>query len=210
MLLDIGKVKLPVELLHKQEALSPEEHELIQQHVDHSVRILANTKSVPHKVLRMIATHHERADGSGYPSSLRNKDIPIFGRIAGIVDSYDAMTTIRPYASNTYSPNDAINELYHLRDKTFQAELVEQFIQTVGLYPTGSLVELNSGAVGVVLEVNDLKRLYPTVMIILDKDKQPLDEFETMDLSSENQAGLQVEKALPHGSFGIQLDQLFL
>lgn len=210
MLLDVGKVKLPQALLHKKEAITAAESELIRQHVDHSVRMLAKSGSVSQKLLRMVATHHERYNGSGYPEGLKGKKIPIFGRIAGIVDSFDAMTTTRPYSAHTYSPNDAINELYQLRDSSFQAELVEQFIQTVGLYPTGSLVELNSGAVAVVIEVNDLKRLFPTVMMLLDKDKQPLEEFVTIDLSTDNKAGLLVEKALPQGAFGIKLEELFL
>lgn len=210
MLLDIGKLQLPPKLLHSTAPLTPEENIAMQQHVDLSVRILAKSKTVPAKILRMVATHHERFDTSGYPNALPNKEIPIFGRIAGIVDSYDAMTTSRPYNTKPYSPNDAINELYGLRDKTFQPELIEQFIQTVGLYPTGSLVELNSGAVAVVLEVNDLKRLYPTIMLILNSDKIPLEEFITIDLSTEKTAGLKVEKALPTGAYGIQLDQLFL
>lgn len=210
MLLDVGKVRLPVTLLHKREAISPQESTLIHQHVDHSLRILAATKVIPPDVLRMVATHHERADGSGYPEGIENDAIPIYGRIAGIVDSYDAMTTKRPYTDNIYTPHEAINELYRCRENYFQAELVEQFIQTVGLYPTGSLVEFNTGEVGVVLEVNDLKRLFPTVMLILDKDKRPLPEFQTMNLSKHSNPDIRISKALPHGAHGIKMDQLFL
>ena len=210
MLLDVGKVKLPTSLLHKREAISPEESTLIHQHVDHSLRILAGTKTIPADVLRMVATHHERANGSGYPEGIQNDAIPIYGRIAGIVDSYDAMTTKRPYTDDIYTPHEAINELYRCREISFQAELVEQFIQTVGLYPTGSLVEFESGEVGIVVEVNDLKRLYPTVMLILDKDKQPLAEFQTLNLSRSDRAGMKIIKALPHAAYGIKMDQLFL
>jgi len=210
MLLDIGKVKLSNDLLHKKDALSPEECRLIQRHVDYSVKILAKSKSVPSSVLRMVATHHERADGSGYPEGLKNNAIPIYGRIAGIVDSYDAMTTRKPYSEVVYTPHEAIHELYNCRNTIFQPELVEQFIQTVGLYPTGSLVECNSGEVGIVLEVNDLKRLFPTVMLILDKDKLPMQEFKTINLSKQKNSRLRVVKGLPYGSYGIKMDQLFL
>lgn len=210
MLLDIGKVKLPQTLLHKREAISPEERSLIHHHVDHSLRILAATKLIPTDVMRMVATHHERADGSGYPEGLENDSIPIYGRIAGIVDSYDAMTTKRPYTDDVYSPHEAINELYRCRGAYFQAELVEQFIQTVGLYPTGSLVEFNTGEVGVILEVNDLKRLFPTVMLVLDKDKRPLGEFRTVNLSKDIGSDLRISRALPSGAHGIKMDQLFL
>lgn len=209
MLLDLGKIRLPPELLNKTATITAAEAQLIRRHVDFSIRLLTRTKGISANIMRMVATHHERFSGKGYPQGLSNRDIPIYGRIAGIVDSYDAMTTPRPYSKRTQSPNEAINELYMLRDKSFQAELVEQFIQTVGLYPTGSLVELNSGAVGVVLEVNDLKRLYPTVMLVLDKDKQPLDQFETIDLS-DNTAGLRVSRALPTGAFGINIEEMFI
>ncbi len=210
MLLDIGKVKLSNDLWHKKDALSPEECKLIQRHVDYSVKILAKSKSAPSSVLRMVATHHERADGSGYPEGLKNNAIPIYGRIAGIVDSYDAMTTRKPYSEVVFTPHEAIHELYNCRNTIFQPELVEQFIQTVGLYPTGSLVECNSGEVGIVLEVNDLKRLFPTVMLILDKDKLPMQEFKKINLSKQKSSHLKVVKGLPYGSYGIKMDQLFL
>jgi HD-GYP domain-containing protein (c-di-GMP phosphodiesterase class II) len=210
MLLDIGKVKLPNEILNKKDVLTPEECDVIRMHVDYSLKILAQTQAIPHVVLRMVATHHERADGDGYPEGLTIEAIPIYGRIAGIVDSYDAMTTKRPHSDEYFTPHEAINELYLCRQSVFQEELVEQFIQTVGLYPTGSLVEFASGEVGVVIEVNDLKRLFPTVMIVLDKEKLPLDEFVTVNLSKREQTDLKVEKALPHGAYGIKMEQLFL
>ncbi len=209
MLLDIGQIKLPAELLHKPEKITRSESKIIEQHVDFSIRLLTKTRSVPMKVMRMIATHHERCDGSGYPLGLSDKQIPVFGRVAGIADSYDAMTTNRSNHKQAMSPNEAISELYSLRDKTFQAELVEQFIQAVGLYPTGSLVELNSGEVGVVLELNQQKRLCPTIMKILDSNKQPLKKFQTLDLSAITGGNLKVHRALPYGAFGIQLNKLF-
>lgn len=209
MLLDLGKSKLPPELLNKEKPITAEEGELIKKHVDYGVRILTKTPGITKNVMSMVATHHERTSGKGYPQGLMGDQIPIHGRIAGIVDSYDAMTTSRPYSDVTFSPNDAINELYKLRENSFQAELVEQFIQTVGLYPTGSLVELTSGAVAIVLEVNDLKRMYPTVMIVLDQMKRPLDEFETVNLADER-SGLMVKKGLEAGAFGIRSEELFI
>ena len=210
MMLDVGKARLPEGLLHKREAITVPETKLIHQHVDHSLRLLAATKVISPEVLRMVATHHERADGSGYPDGLKNDLIPIYGRIAGIVDSYDAMTTKRPYTDKIFTPHEAISELYKHRGTSFQAELVEQFIQTVGLYPTGSLVEFKSGEVGVVIEVNDLKRLFPTVMLILGKEKLPLAEFKTLNLSQYSDSDLRIAKALPDGAYGIKMDQLFL
>lgn len=216
LLLDTGKSKIPLELLKKKDALSSDEREQMRTHVDHGLRMLATptrgslNQKLPMEVLQMIATHHERADGSGYPQGLTNAEIPIFGRIAGIVDSFDAMTSKRPYVtSGPMPPHEAIAELYELRGKTFQGELVEQFIQTVGLYPTGSLVELNTGAVGAVIAVNGLRRLRPSIMILLDENKEPLQEFKYVDLSLTEEK-LSVATGLPPGTYGIDMKEIFL
>jgi HD-GYP domain-containing protein (c-di-GMP phosphodiesterase class II) len=216
LLLDTGKSRIPVALLKKKAALSPEERIQMQTHVDLGLRMLtasingSGTQKLSIEVLRMIATHHERADGSGYPQGLTNADIPIFGRIAGIVDSFDAMTSNRPYApGGPMPPHEAIAELYQLRGTAYQAELVEQFIQTVGLYPTGSLVELNTGAVGAVIAVNGLRRLRPSIMLLLDENKEPLQEFQYIDLSLTNE-DLSVATGLPPGAYGINMKEVFL
>ena len=129
LLLDVGKRDVPVDLLHKSGKLAKEEYRVLHGHVDHGVRMLSKSFSpagtslddrLPIEVLQMVATHHERADGSGYPQGLKNDEIPIFGRIAGIVDSFDAMTNPRPYSSeDPLSPHEAIAELYDLRGRLY-------------------------------------------------------------------------------------------
>ncbi|QFY89651.1 DUF3391 domain-containing protein [Magnetovirga frankeli] len=216
LLLDIGKTRLPPELLTKRKPLSAKERHLVHRHVNLGVRLLAlegqkqPEQGVDMQVLQMIATHHERADGSGYPQGLSNEQIPIFGRIAGLVDSFDAITSLRPYVQGgPRSAHEAISELYSLRDSRFQAELVEQFIQAVGLYPTGSLVELSSGEVGAVVAVNGLRRLRPKLMMILDSNKQPYPEFHYLDLASESR-DLRISRGLPPGAYGIDMHEFFL
>ena len=186
LLLDVGKNRIPDDVLNKKDGLTPEEIILLRSHVDLSVQILISYDDISHNVMRMVATHHERADGSGYPLGISNQDIPVYGKIAGIVDSFDAMTSQRPFSSIVFSPHKAISHLYELRNSLFQAEMVEQFIQTVGLYPTGTLVELNTGEVAVVTAISGLKRLRPTVILILDENKQPYEEFRTIDLTIPN------------------------
>jgi len=216
LLLDLGKSRLPVELLKKKGGLTEDELRIMHQHVDLGVKLLAaekdslNIKKLDMVVLQMIATHHERADGSGYPQGLNNQHIPMFGRIAGIVDSYDAMTSTRPFLNaGPRTPHEVIAELYDLRGSKFQAELVEQFIQTVGLYPTGSLVELNTGEVGAVVAINGLHRLKPRVMLLLDEHKEPYAEFRHLDLSAI-ESDVRVEKGLPPNAYGIDMKELFL
>ncbi|MBS0456330.1 MAG: DUF3391 domain-containing protein [Proteobacteria bacterium] len=213
LLFDVGKTRLPSDLLEKSGPFEDSDHQQMRVHVRASVEILEHTPGITPRTLQAVASHHERHDGSGYPKGLKGATIPIFGRLIGLIDSYDAMTSTRPYAA-ARSPHQAVMELYNTRDGLFQADLVEQFIQTCGVYPTGSMVELSDGRVGVVTAVHDLKRLRPSVMVLLDADKRPLPEFLALDMSQiEADAQgrlLTIRRGLPEGSHGIDPAELFL
>jgi putative nucleotidyltransferase with HDIG domain len=213
LLLDIGKTQLPEELLQATERLSPAQMVQIQKHVDYGMELLESASGVDPKILSMVATHHERFDGSGYPQGLKGEEIPLFGRIAAIVDTYDAVTSIRPYA-NAMSPHGAVGMLYEWRGIEFQPELVEQFIQAMGIYPTGTLVELTTGQVGVITSLSGSSRLRPRVMLILDADKQPRREFREVDLMHEKKSDdgkrLDIKRGLAPGAYGIDPKELFL
>ncbi|TZF91861.1 HD-GYP domain-containing protein [Cognatilysobacter lacus] len=213
LLCDVGKVRLSGELLSKTGRVTAEELGQLRSHVAESRRIVAETRGLSPMVARIVEHHHERHDGSGYPGALRGNAIPMPARIAGLVDSFDAMVSQRPYADSR-SPHQAVMELYQARDRLFQAELVEQFIRTCGVYPTGTLVELTDGSVGVVMSVNTLKRLRPTVMLLLDASKRPLDDFRLVDLAEvlDDADGepLNVRGGLPQGAYGIDRAALFL
>jgi HD-GYP domain-containing protein (c-di-GMP phosphodiesterase class II) len=213
LLFDVGKTRVPPALLTKQAVLDDIECGQMREHVQHSLDILADMPELSPATLEMVASHHERHDGSGYPQGLRGNAIPIAGRILGLVDTYDALTTQRAHAPGL-APHEAVSELYRARGNLFQTELVEQFIQACGIYPTGSLVELSDGYVGVVTAVHSLKRLRPSVMLLLDPDRRPLPQFRTIDLGDahgpESQAGISIAKGLPRGSHGIDPAELFL
>lgn len=120
------------------------------------------------------------------------------------------MTSERPYLNTgPYPPHEAISELYGLKESKFHTELVEQFIQTVGLYPIGSLVELSTGQVGAVVETNGLRRLKPSVMLLLNEKKEPYSEFEFLDLSNTSEV-VEVKSGLPPGAYGINMQEIFL
>lgn len=213
LLFDIGKLQLPDSLLAKPGRLTENEHRLILRHVEFGVEIAREIEGVDNQVLSVIASHHERHDGSGYPRGLPGHKIPVNGRIAALVDCYDAITSDRPY-SPAMSAYDAIQSLYEWRDKDFQADMVEQFIQCIGLYPTGTLVEMSTGEVGIVLAQNRVRRLRPQVMMLLDKDKYAYELNPIVDLIEEplDAGGKPVEilRPLPGGSYGIDAGDYYL
>ena len=213
MLLDIGKLKIPPLILNKKQQLSEREFALIKKHVDLSLKMAKDSSRVmPQAVIDMIASHHERFNGSGYPEAIKGTQIPLYSRIAAIADCYDAITSQRVYAK-PITHAQAIKQMYEWRGYDFQPELIEAFIQAVGVYPTGTLVELTSGEVGIVVKENPGKRLRPQVLVILDSDKQQRADFIEMDLSAATETGnqnVEIAKTLEPGAFGLDPETLYI
>jgi HD-GYP domain-containing protein (c-di-GMP phosphodiesterase class II) len=211
LLLDVGKIKLPTEMLNKDGPLTDVERAHMQTHVQHSLQIIREGGCVDQRVLDMVATHHERFDGSGYPKGLKGNQIPVFGRIGGIVDSYAAMTSTRPYAQ-AMSSYDAMREFKSLSDVLFQAEMVEQFIQAIGIFPVGTLVELNTGEIGVVLKENYTARLQPEIAVILDANKERLDDFRILNLYDQGtlEPTIWIERGVQPDAYDFDADEFFL
>jgi HD-GYP domain-containing protein (c-di-GMP phosphodiesterase class II) len=184
LLQDVGKTRLPAELVEKKGALTPEETELAKRHVDYSAEILAATPGLPPKLPELALLHHERQDGTGYPRGLKGEEIGLYGSMAAIADTFDALTAVRPYAE-PLSPSSALSYLYKERGTAFHADLVEQFIQCVGVFPVGSVVELNSGEIGIVITQNLVRRLKPRVMVVLDAQGNPMRPHKILDLDRD-------------------------
>lgn len=205
-LMDVGKAKLPDGLLNKAGLLLPAERIELRKHVDYSLGILSSMPAVPSQVLQMVAEHHERYDGSGYPKQLSGKAISPLGKIAGLVDTYDAMTSERPYARALTSV-EAVSRLYELRNTEFQSQLVEEFIQAIGVYPTGTLVHMSNQEVGVVIAQNPERRLRPKLLVLLDADKKSLSRPRYVDMMSVTHDSrgepLRIVTSLLPGSFGV-------
>lgn len=182
LLADIGKTKLPRKLLDKPAAYSEAEKILLRSHVELGVELLASDHSIEHDILTIAETHHERFDGSGYPYGLVGNEIPVFGQIAGVVDTFDLMTSNKPFGK-TLTPSQAMEALFKQRNKLFGATLVDEFIQAIGLYPAGSGVQLSDGSVGVVLSHNKEKRLKPEILLIKNEDGERLEKPRFIDLS---------------------------
>lgn len=213
MLFDIGKMKLPEKLINNPKRYNQFEYELVKKHIDYSLEILNNTKGIGADVIEMVATHHERHNGSGYPNGMLGDQIPILGKIAGIVDCYDAIISDRVFAT-ALSPHDAVKKLYDWRDIDFQAELVEQFIQVVGIYPVGTVIEVSDGRVGVIVAQHRVWRLRPQVMMLLDADKKPLENFDVIDLFTQVEDAdgkpLNIVKCVEPGLYGIDPEEFYL
>jgi HD-GYP domain-containing protein (c-di-GMP phosphodiesterase class II) len=213
LLQDIGKVRLPKELLEKRGRLTIEEFERAKLHVNYSAEILRATPGLPGDLARIATLHHERHDGSGYPKGLRGNEIGMVGSIAAIVDTFDALTVKRPYAEPV-SPSAAISMLYKWRGVFFDANLIEQFIRCIGIFPVGSLVQLNTGEVGVVVAQNLTKRLLPRVMVIRDAQGNPMQPHKLLDLARAPKASKEepyrILGTLEYGSVAFDPDELFI
>ena len=213
LLMDIGKMKIPVEVLNKTEPLTEDEFKLVRSHVDYSVEILKKAEGIDVDIINIALTHHERFDGSGYPAGLEGTVTPVYGRMAAIIDCYDAMTSSRPYCKPV-SPYAALQEIYNWRNKYFQEELVEQFLQCLGAFPTGTLVEMHSGEVGIVMAQNRTRRMSPKVMLLLDSHKKPLPEYQVIDLMNQpreyNENPLTIVRGLDPGDYDIDPAEFYI
>lgn len=213
LLQDIGKLKLPGDLLDKTATLTREEFERVKSHVRHTVEMLRETAGLPPELAALAALHHERQDGSGYPKGLKGPQIGMIGAIAGIVDTFDALTVPRPYAPRV-APSNALGAIYKGRGTLFHAALVEQFIQCIGIFPVGSVVELNSGEVGVVIAQNLVRRLQPRVMVVQDAEGRQLRPHKVLDLMKDPKAApgepYRIVRALEYDKVSIDPQELFL
>ncbi len=210
MLCEVGYTRLPKALSGRLRGMSPAEHELVRQHVAYGVEILKELKGINDEILSVVQMHHERFDGSGYPKGLKGGQIPLLGQIAGIVDVYDILTMPRD-DREALSPTVAMTRLHDMIDTEFQQELIEEFIRAIGIYPTGTLVELSTGEIGIITEQNSERRLRPRILLLLDAAHHPLKTPREIDLKTfeKDRDGNPVDilKSLPQGAYGLDLAQ---
>ncbi|HUG79226.1 MAG TPA: HD domain-containing phosphohydrolase [Burkholderiales bacterium] len=213
LLQDVGKTRLPRAILEKSGPLTPEESEIARKHVELSARILGATPGLPESLSELALLHHERQDGSGYPRKLRGDEIGLHGSIAAIADTFDALTAIRAYAE-PLSPSKALSYLYKERGTGYHAELVEQFIQCVGVFPVGAVVELNTGEHGIVISQNLVRRLKPKVMVVLDAQGKPVRPHKILDLDRDPKASrdepYRIRRTLEQTRLQVDPRELFL
>ena len=212
LLQDVGKLKLPTQLATSGPT-NDAETALYRTHINHSVRILSDTAGLPPELPGLASLHHERFDGTGYPRGLRGDAIALPGLIAGIVDTFDTLTAPKPFGENL-SPANALSLIYKERGKQFHPALVEQFIQCIGVFPVGSVVELNSGEVAIVVAQNMVRRMQPRIMVVKDAKGNPMVPYKMLDLMKEPKARpdepYRILRSLEYNSVKIDPRELFL
>ena len=198
LLHDIGKTKIPPEILNKPGRFEQHEMEIMKQHVLRGVEVLSTTTGLGDSYLRPALEHHERVDGTGYPHRRVRSELSQFGLIAAVVDIYDAMTSDRCYHKGQPA-HEALQFLYRLSlEGHLDATLVQQFIHVVGVYPVGSVVELNTGETGIVKRVNHDAPLAPVVLFVKSAGNTLLSHPEEEDLSLQDKTPHRSIKGILH------------
>jgi len=213
LLHDIGEIRVPKDIMYKEGLLSHEENKQMRAHTKHGADILKHSDGIPETAIEIARAHHERSNGQGYPAGLQEAEIAYFARIVGIVDVYDSVTTSHNQRESINS-TEALKNMYNWRNEMFDAQLVEQFIQCLGIYPVGSIVELDNGEVGIVIAVALDKRLQPKLMLVRDQFKKAYTPPRIINLalhSGDTKSSLyEINKVLEPGDYGIDLKSYLL
>lgn len=185
LLHDVGKARVPEAILNKPGRLNDDEFRQMKAHVVQSTALLEKTPGVSATALVVASQHHERYDGSGYPHRLKGEAISLYGQMASIVDVYDAISSDRVYHKGL-QPSEALKKLLEWSNHHFEPQLVHNFIRSIGIYPTGSLVRLESNRLAIVLEQNERDLLHPKVLIIYHAVDRAYRLPEKVDLSKSH------------------------
>lgn len=208
MLHDVGKTRLPTSILEKDGPLNVAEHEEMKRHTIYGRDILLSTKNVMSGAADVAHCHHERPDGKGFPNNLTEDSIPLYSKIVSIAEAYDNMTTAQVYRE-AQSPSHALQEIYSKRGNQFDEDLIVLFIEAIGIFPPGSIVEMVNKEVGIVL-ANTSDKLRPRVIMILDSLGEPAAQ-RVVDLSrletDREGAIYQIKTTHSDGAFGINIDE---
>lgn len=182
LLHDVGKARVPDEILNKPAKLTDAELDKMRSHVVQSIILLQHTEGISQIALDVAGQHHERFDGTGYPNKLKGDQISLYGQMGAIVDVYDALTSVRVYKKGMPS-TEALGKLLEWSKYHFDPEMVRLYIKSIGIYPTGSLVQLESGRLGVVMEQNEEKTMQPIVKVFYNSKTRHYLPPEIVDLA---------------------------
>lgn len=208
MLHDVGKIKVPDEILNKPGALTPEEFTIMKEHSEHGRKLLLSNHQITPSTVDVAYAHHERMDGKGYPRGLDASRIPYSAKIIAVVDAYDAINSDRVY-SRGKSSLEALRILFDSAGSHFDDDIVGCFISMIGIYPAGEIVELSNGEVAIIIGCPPDNKLKPRLLVVRDEDKQLCAE-RVIDLARnpKDREGkeLRVRAVACSGAFGIDIE----
>lgn len=183
---DVGKTKIPLEILNKPDKLTDEEMEIIKTHPQEGFEILRKCRTLNRNTVFVALGHHERYDGTGYPNGFKNNEIHLFSRIVSVVDTFDAMCADRVYRKGIET-NKVIKYLELMSNKHFDEDIVKKFTEKIIMYPNGDSVILNTNEKAIVVRSNLHNPERPVVRICMDPNGQLCDTFREVDLSVETE-----------------------
>ncbi|MDR2947284.1 MAG: HD-GYP domain-containing protein [Candidatus Adiutrix sp.] len=200
---DLGKTRIPGHILNKPGKLTDEEFAIMRNHSAMSGQIILEQQLQVEDIVYKIARHHhERFDGSGYPDRIKGEDIHHLVTVCGLSDVYDALTSDRVYHKGR-SPHEALKFIYGLRGVHFEADWVDRFVQSVGIYPPGTVVQLNTDHVAVVMDINQAALHAPLVKIIADPAGMISSRPKLVNLADQAEAGdIKIKRVIPRDEAG--------
>ncbi len=203
---DIGKIKIPDEILHKPGRLNDQEMTIMKDHVYYGTKVLVEM-GMPDSIVRTIGEHHERLDGYGYPEGLRGDEITQFGRMIAIVDTYDAITADRCYKVGM-SSKKALQILLQDAPEKYDEGLVTQFVQCIGIFPVGSLVKLNNEKIAMVLKQHPIHATKPVVKVFYSIRGNHYLEPKELNLAAASN-GVKIVDAVIASDFKLDFNKYF-
>ena len=204
---DIGEVLIPDNILNKPTPLTDDEKSIMRSHVALGEKVLEDSAQISHIVMTVVKEHHERLNGTGYPRKLKGDDISKYGKMIAIVDSYDAMVSDRCY-KRAVPPVKAFKELVSNSGELFDETLVDSFIHCMGVFPVGTLVQLNSGKIGLISRQDPDKPTTPFVKVFYNAKLNQAIPIEEINLSKSKYKD-QIDKCIRPEDFSLNLMGFF-
>lgn len=182
LLHDLGKAMMPIEVLNKPGKLTDDEFAIMRGHPLEGYRLLQEGAAVGQIPLDVCLHHHEKVDGTGYPDHLKGEQISLFAKMGAVCDVYDAITSNRPYKAG-WEPGESIRKMAEWSKGHFDEVVFQAFVKSIGIYPVGSLIRLESGRLGVVMDQSESSLLSPKVKVFFSTRAQTYIKPEIIDLS---------------------------
>lgn len=191
LLHDVGKMKVSQAVLNKPGKYTEQEFEEMKRHVEYGCDIVRDLEGITPYAYDVIAQHHERVDGSGYPNGLNGDNMSIVGKMSSIVDVYDALTSVRVY-KQAWEPSETLRKFIEWSKHHFNEELVHHFIRCVGIYPVGTVVHLSNETFAVVIEQGEKNLISPKVRVVYDVKKNKALPTSDLALGEDKAKGIRI------------------